>query len=381
VLGSDEFELVFQREAARSERAARDFALVLFVPERDTPHEPRTIERALARRIRLADAVGHVDPDRIGALLPETDVHGAWTFAEEVLQRLSGAGLVYAARVYTSGRDPLPGGSDLPRDRDSDRNGSGGRFAERSPLDGPRRTNGHNGIPFDGSLRNGDRAADSAGGRELACAREVEPVEDFLIEPLPAWKRAFDVVGSALLLLAFAPVLVAIGVAIRFSSPGPVIFKQRRAGLGGRPFTFYKFRSMCIDAEARKAELENMNEMNGPVFKIKDDPRITPLGRFLRKWSLDELPQLWNVLKGDMTLVGPRPPMMSELEGYERWQRRRLSVTGGITCIWQTSGRNDIDFEDWMRMDMRYLRRRTPLFDLDLLFRTVWIVVSSKGAY
>jgi lipopolysaccharide/colanic/teichoic acid biosynthesis glycosyltransferase len=121
--------------------------------------------------------------------------------------------------------------------------------------------------------------------------------------------------------------------------------------------------------------------MNGPVFKIKDDPRITPLGRFLRKWSLDELPQLWNVLKGDMTLVGPRPPMMSELEGYERWQRRRLSVTGGITCIWQTSGRNDIDFEDWMRMDMRYLRRRTPLFDLDLLFRTVWIVVSSKGAY
>ena len=121
--------------------------------------------------------------------------------------------------------------------------------------------------------------------------------------------------------------------------------------------------------------------MNGPVFKIKDDPRITPFGRFLRKWSIDELPQLWNVLKGDMSLVGPRPPMLDEVPGYERWQRRRLSLTGGITCIWQTSGRNDIDFEDWMRLDMRYVRERGPWLDLKLLLRTVWTVFSNRGAY
>ncbi len=146
-----------------------------------------------------------------------------------------------------------------------------------------------------------------------------------------------------------------------------MIFRQRRAGRGGKPFTFYKFRSMFVDAEKRRAELAALNELDGPAFKIRNDPRMTRVGRLMRRWSVDELPQLWNVFKGDFSLVGPRPPTLNEVPSYERWQRRRLSVSGGLTCIWQVSGRNEIAFEDWMRMDMRYIARRGPWTDLRLL--------------
>ncbi len=172
-----------------------------------------------------------------------------------------------------------------------------------------------------------------------------------------------------------------VAIAIKLTSPGPVIFRQQRAGLNGRPFSFYKFRSMYLDAEERRLALENSNEQYGPIFKIKHDPRITPVGRVLRKMSIDELPQLWNVLKGDMTLVGPRPPTLNEVPEYERWQSRRLQLKGGLTCIWQVSGRSEIGFEDWMRMDLRHFQQRSFLFDAEILARTATAVLTGRGAY
>lgn len=195
-----------------------------------------------------------------------------------------------------------------------------------------------------------------------------------------AAKRAFDVLGSAFALVVFAPLFLAITVAIRLDSPGPVFFRQRRVGLNGRAFQMLKFRSMYQDAEQRLEALLAHNEMNGPVFKMKNDPRVTPVGRFLRRTSLDELPQFWNVLKGDMSLVGPRPPIPSEVRQYKRWQRRRLSVRPGITCLWQISGRNNIDFDRWMELDLEYIDSWSLWTDLAICLKTIPAVLTTRGA-
>ncbi len=194
-------------------------------------------------------------------------------------------------------------------------------------------------------------------------------------------KRALDIFGSALGLLVLAPLLLVLALAVKLTSRGPVLFVQDRCGLGGRRFRFYKFRTMVQDAEARKHELEHLNEMQGPVFKIRRDPRITALGRWLRKLSLDELPQLWNVLRGDMSLVGPRPPMPDEVARYTRRQVQRLSVMPGITGLWQVSGRNEIsDFERWIDLDLEYARTWSMWLDLRILLKTVVVVVLVRGA-
>lgn len=193
-------------------------------------------------------------------------------------------------------------------------------------------------------------------------------------------KRAVDIVFSSLFLLAFSWVYLAIALAIKLTSRGPILFRQERVGMNGRRFTFYKFRSMVVDAEKRKAELQHLNEMDGPVFKIKNDPRITRVGRFIRKYSLDEFPQMWNVLTGDMSLVGPRPPVPSEVEKYESWARRRLSVRPGLTCLWQVSGRNSINFEQWMKLDLTYIDNWTLGLDFLILLKTVPAVLGGRGA-
>jgi exopolysaccharide biosynthesis polyprenyl glycosylphosphotransferase len=193
-------------------------------------------------------------------------------------------------------------------------------------------------------------------------------------------KRAMDIAISAAGLVALSPLLLACALAVRLGSPGPVLFRQRRVGLNGRQFTLYKFRSMRGDAEQQRAALESRNEMSGPVFKIRRDPRVTPVGRWLRKFSLDELPQLWNVLRGDMSIVGPRPPVPEEVEKYERWQRRRLSMKPGITCLWQVNGRSRIGFEEWMRLDLQYIDRWSLRLDLAILLRTIPAVLSARGA-
>lgn len=192
-------------------------------------------------------------------------------------------------------------------------------------------------------------------------------------------KNIMDKVLTVIGLLILSPLMAVIALAIKLTSPGPVLFAQVRSGLNGRVFKFYKFRTMVENAEEMKKDLADQNEMSGPVFKIKDDPRITRLGRFLRKYSLDELPQLFNVLKGDMSLVGPRPPIPAEVVNYERWQRRRLSMKPGLTCFWQVGGRNEVDFGDWMEMDLRYIDNWSFRLDIIILFKTIPVVLFGHG--
>jgi exopolysaccharide biosynthesis polyprenyl glycosylphosphotransferase len=192
-------------------------------------------------------------------------------------------------------------------------------------------------------------------------------------------KQMMDSVLSALALILLLPLFVLIATAIKLNSPGPVFFRQARAGLHGRTFRCYKFRTMFVDAEARLAELKHLNEMSGPVFKMRNDPRITGVGRFLRKYSLDELPQFINVFVGDMSLVGPRPPLPAEVAQYTYTQRRRLSIKPGITCIWQVSGRNNIDFDNWVRLDLEYIDKWSLILDIKLLLKTVQTVMRGTG--
>lgn len=194
-------------------------------------------------------------------------------------------------------------------------------------------------------------------------------------------KRLLDVVAALTMLMMAALPMLFIALAIRWTSAGPIFFRQPRVGKGGRFFTSYKFRSMYVDAEERFEEVAHLNEVDGPIFKLRNDPRITPVGRFLRRTSLDELPQLFNVLRGEMSLVGPRPALMREVLGYEPWQLQRLTVRPGLTGLWQVSGRSELPFEVMMRLDLEYIRRWSLWFDIWLLMRTVPAVLSTRGAY
>ena len=201
------------------------------------------------------------------------------------------------------------------------------------------------------------------------------PQNDYLL----LVKNGVDLVLACALLVLTAPLFGLIALLIKTTSKGPIIFKQVRCGLGGRKFVFYKFRSMVENAEATQSRLQHLNEMSGPVFKIGKDPRCTPAGRFLRKFSLDELPQLVNILKGDMSFVGPRPPLPREVENYQRWQRRRLRMKPGLTCLWQVRGRNEIDFEEWMKLDLQYIDNWSLLLDVKIALKTIPIVLLGKG--
>ncbi|MCP5007673.1 MAG: sugar transferase [Planctomycetes bacterium] len=210
--------------------------------------------------------------------------------------------------------------------------------------------------------------------------KAVQSLELFFHENTPIWKRIIDLFGSALCIIISLPIMLFVACAIKSTSKGPVFFSQKRCGLGGKPFNVYKFRSMVVDAEKRKKELEENNIRTGPVFKMKDDPRVTFIGRIIRKWSLDESPQFFNVLIGDMSLVGPRPPTLCEVPKYERWHKRRLEVKPGITGIWQVYARQNKCFKEWVRMDIEYINKRSLFLDMKILLKTIPAVISCKGA-
>ena len=180
-------------------------------------------------------------------------------------------------------------------------------------------------------------------------------------------KRTIDIIGSLFGLIILSPILLIVMVAIKIESRGPVVFAQERVGYKGKRFKMYKFRSMVENAEELKEKLKDQNEMNGPMFKMKNDPRVTRVGRIIRKTSIDEIPQFVNVLKGDMSLVGPRPSLVKEVEEFDDWMLRRLDVKPGLTCYWQVSGRNDINFEEWMKLDIKYIEEQSILVDIKLI--------------
>jgi exopolysaccharide biosynthesis polyprenyl glycosylphosphotransferase len=200
----------------------------------------------------------------------------------------------------------------------------------------------------------------------------LDPSYEFL-------KRAMDIVLSGVAIICLTPALALVALAIKLTSKGPVFFEQQRVGLGGKSFKMFKFRTMVVNAEELKATLAKQNEQTGPVFKMKNDPRITRVGGFLRKHSIDELPQIWNVLKGDLSIGGPRPAVPSEVVKYRHWHARRVSVKPGLTCIWQVSGRNNISFEQWMRMDIRYIAKQSIWFDIKLILKTIKVVIKGDG--
>lgn len=194
------------------------------------------------------------------------------------------------------------------------------------------------------------------------------------------FKRLIDIVCSLFALIILAPVLLLVAAAIKLESKGPVIFAQERVGLNNKLFKMYKFRSMVANAEELKEKLTDQNERNGPMFKIKNDPRVTRVGRFIRRTSIDELPQLVNILKGEMSIVGPRPSLPDEVKQFEPWMLDRLKVKPGLTCYWQVEGRDDIEFEDWMKLDVKYVKDRNMILDFKLIFKTFFVFLGDKNA-
>ena len=194
------------------------------------------------------------------------------------------------------------------------------------------------------------------------------------------FKRILDVICSVVALIVLSPAFLVTALAVR-SDGGPAFYKQTRVGKNNTHFEMYKFRSMCKNAENLQDDLMKYNEMDGPVFKIKGDPRITKVGKFIRKYSIDELPQLLNIVKGDMSRVGPRPPLVREVEQYNPYQMLRLLLRSGLTCFWQAYGRSDLSFDDWMDMDMKYIKRRNIFLDIKLIVKTVFAVIFKRGAY
>jgi exopolysaccharide biosynthesis polyprenyl glycosylphosphotransferase len=198
---------------------------------------------------------------------------------------------------------------------------------------------------------------------------------------LRAGKRMIDVVGAVLALIVLAPLMALVAIVIKLESRGPVLYRSTRIGKAGRPFIFLKFRSMVDGADQHRHTLSHLNEMDGPTFKISRDPRVTRIGRFLRVTSVDEVPQFLNVLRGELSLVGPRPPIPEEVAQYEPWQYRRLDVRPGITCLWQISGRSNLSFKEWMRLDLEYIKHQSFWLDMRILLRTIPAVLSREGAY
>jgi lipopolysaccharide/colanic/teichoic acid biosynthesis glycosyltransferase len=390
LLSPEQMAIAVQRETSRADRNGGEFALALFRVRNNDRSSLSTVRLAktILRRVRATDDVGWYDDQFLAALLPDTSPAGAWQFAEQVLALVSGRAAKPLCKVYSYPATWFNPEEEQARAAllDPEVRMTGGMPA--APQNGvqkifPTSLDRLVGSPLSGSPLNGnpDRPIPADGqARRSGAVAEVRPLESLLVRPLPLWKRSVDIAGSLAALIVTSPVMLLAALLVRISGPGPIVFKQQRAGLGGRPFRIYKFRTMCIDAEAKQADLKKLNEQDGPAFKIAKDPRVTRIGQLLRTTSIDELPQLFNVLKGDMTLVGPRPLPIGESEQCAGWYRRRLDVTPGLTCIWQIKGRSQVSFCDWVRMDVAYIRRRTLLTDIRILFQTIPAVLLRRGA-
>jgi lipopolysaccharide/colanic/teichoic acid biosynthesis glycosyltransferase len=328
LLSPGEVQRALDDERNRVDRNGSQFAVIVFsCGGSEPPRQMAHIASTFGNRLRSTDRAGFLVRSQLIALLPDTGGAGARKVAEDLSQSI-GEGLSPNVFVYPT--DSLPASHD---------------------------------------------------GDSVNSPTVTQPIDHLFLRPLPFWKRCLDLFGACMALVVTSPLMLAAGVAIKATSQGPILFTQQRCGLGGRRFTIYKFRTMRVGAEEMKSHLRAQSEQDGPAFKIKDDPRVTAVGRFLRRSCIDEFPQFWNVLCGDMSLVGPRPLPCEESEQCERWQRRRLLVTPGLTCTWQVSGGMRIPFVEWMRMDIRYIRSRKFANDVRLLCRTFVAVLFQRASH
>jgi len=332
-LDEKQFRYELARERMRVDRNHSCLAVLTIElpPDRASSEDYAFLGRLLLRRLRITDTIGVLTDRRVGVLLPDTPKSGAWKVADDICS------------VYPVGHD-RPSCEVIV-------------------------------YPDEAQRREGAPQHDAVSPEKPV----PHSIDTFLIQPIPLSKRAMDVLVAAIGLVLTAPLLLLIMATIKLTSPGPAVYSQLREGLGGRRFRIYKLRTMRLNAEQLQSALREYSEQDGPAFKLSNDPRVTWIGRWLRRLSLDELPQLWNVLRGEMSLVGPRPlPVHESLECLP-WQRQRLLVTPGLTCFWQVRGRNTVPFEEWMRMDLQYVRRQSLWCDLRLLLATVPAIVLQRG--
>lgn len=392
-----ELRRLIEVERARADRSGLSFVLVVFHFGNEKSAVVSAFARSLADRIRTIDHAGRLENGDFAAILGDTDSRGAMVFVEHLLERVAPE-LHPSVQFFVYPDAELPTPDDVDDDDHSQpaadhvavsRGGSSNPSTSGKAV--PPGADLKQGKPDSGRQATSDTAVIDAKAFDQRHARQrtagadalgvtVQPLSQVFIRPLPLWKRGIDLLAASIGLLLLTPLLLTVVAAIKLTSPGPVLFTQLRTGLGGRTFKIYKFRTMCVDAEQKKKALRQYSEQDGPAFKMTDDPRITPIGKILRKTCIDELPQLWNVLLGDMTLVGPRPLPVDEADGCSQWQRRRVEVTPGLTCIWQVYGKSKVSFADWMRMDIRYIRLGTFGRDMRLIVRTLLAVLTARAS-
>ncbi|MEM7455858.1 MAG: sugar transferase [Planctomycetota bacterium] len=390
LVSAEAFLIELAKETSRSNRRSvdREFAVILIEFRDQTDLNSRAGQEILDRlacrfqqRLRLTDLVGWHE-NSIAVLLPETRPDGARNVANDLesIAREEGCIIETELLIY-------------PWDDDISSRATELGLEEELPLNGP-----HCEAPDTGEQSEENEVVTTE--EELASAfsalgcyetrlSELVPSGRSSISrmtaftgafPTPWWKRCVDIVCAGTGLVLLSPVLLASAGAIKLSSRGPVFFRQLREGKDGRNFYIWKFRTMNVDAETQQHKFRDVNEQDGPAFKLANDPRVTTVGRYMRKSCIDELPQLFNVLRGEMSIVGPRPLPVEESNNCSRWQRQRLRVLPGLTCIWQVNGGRNVKFDDWMRMDMRYLKRRGFLFDCKLIMKTAVVALMHRGS-
>ena len=409
-LSASEMERLLIKERVRCDRHQQFFSLIVVqfnpVPEVTRATQELTIARFLSSKLRIFDEFGILRNGGLGVLLPMTDIEGGRVVLSKILQHANHHGLSIEADVFAyHGRLSTTSTGEHKEEFDDSYNGrkvqlsvalddhvedevqlfrdnwdSNGKaesllkdvFANQSS---PQKLPSY---PSDAISADTAPKMVRADLDTQSLVRSSAELLGLCSKPYPLWKRQLDVVGASMGLFASVPILLVAGIAIKLTSNGPVFFKQSRCGQFGRPFLIYKLRTMSNNAEQTKHLLEDLNERDGPAFKIQNDPRVTSVGKFLRATGVDELPQLINVLKGEMAIVGPRPLPVAEDEECSTWHQRRLDTKPGITCLWQISKSRKMTFDEWMRLDLHYLKKRSLIYDTSLILRTLKAVFMGR---
>jgi lipopolysaccharide/colanic/teichoic acid biosynthesis glycosyltransferase len=374
----EQFRAILERERARADRNEHQFSVVVFDAVGTQAHssEAQHLVHVLTKRIRFTDQLGWLDGQRIAVLLPETPAAGAWKLAGDASTALGADGRPPECNVYT-----------YPSKRSNDRYGLSTRLHIRD-IHPKGKTSASGGFLISAMPDRGEHSLsdikETRSSQRHQTKEVAEPMQRLFCYPLPLWKRAIDVVGALLCLVIFSPLMLLAALVIKSVSPGPVFFKQERAGCGGRAFTMWKFRTMEVGADpsthqeyvSKLIRSSRGNCRPKPMIKLSHESQVIPLGRILRRTYIDELPQLINVLRGEMSLVGPRPPILYELEEYQPWHYKRIDVVPGMTGLWQVSGKNRLTFDEMMRLDIRYWRERSLWLDIKILLTTPLAIIS-----